>query len=74
MTHFLSGLMSWMKSGDGFTNDRSRNELMTWARTEYKNDWRYAYDFMLSHNGRAPTYAELNAPIKNHFKIKKEAA
>jgi len=29
---------------------------------------------MLSHNGRAPTYAELNAPIKNHFKIKKEAA
>ena len=73
MTHFYSGLMSWMK-GETVGNDRYRTELMTWAKTEYKNDWRFAYDFMLSHNGRAPTYAELNATIRNHFKIKKEAA
>lgn len=73
MTHFLSGLMSWMKSGNGFTNDRSRNELMTWARTEYKKDWRFAYDFMLKNNGRAPTYSELNAPIKHTYKQKEVA-
>jgi len=69
MTHFYSGLMSWMK-GESGANDRYRTELMTWARTEYKKDWRFAYDFMLSHNGRAPTYNELNAPIK--FKAQKK--
>ena len=56
MTHLISGLMSWMKSGN------SRNDLLTWAKTEYGNDWQYAYRFMLDHNGRAPNHRELNGP------------
>ena len=56
MTHFMSGLMSWMN------RDKRRNELLTWAQTEYKKDWRFAYQFMLDHNGRAPSHRELNGP------------
>lgn len=60
MTHLmLSGLMSWMKRG---MTDSHRNQLLTWAKTEYGNDWKYAYDFMLKHNGRAPTSTELHGP------------
>ena len=54
----LSGLMSWMRSG----KVTSRNDLLTWAKTEYGNDWRYAYEFMLANNGRAPNNHELNGP------------
>jgi len=57
MTHLISGLMSWMKSGT-----TSRNDLLTWAKTEYGNDWRFAYEFMLKHNGRGPNLTELNGP------------
>jgi len=56
MTHLISGLMSWMKSGN------SRNDLLTWAKTEYGNDWRFAYEFMLKNHGRAPNLTELNGP------------
>ena len=56
MTHLISGLMSWMKSGN------SRNDLLTWAKTEYGKDWRFAYEFMLKHNGRSPNLSELNGP------------
>ena len=43
--------------------DRHRNDLLTWAQTEYKKDWQYAYRFMLDHNGRAPTHREINGPM-----------
>ena len=59
MTHLISGLMSWMKRG---MSDRHRNDLLTWAQTEYKKDWRYAYQFMLDNHGRAPSLTELNGP------------
>ena len=59
MTHLISGLMSWMKSG---MTQRHRNDLLTWAQTEYKKDWQYAYRFMLDHNGRAPNHRELHGP------------
>ena len=58
MTHVLCGLMSWMKRGKKTSHD----ELLTWAKTEYKKDWRFAYQFMLDHNGRAPSLTELNGP------------
>ena len=48
--------MSWMN------RDSRRNELLTWAQTEYKKDWRFAYQFMLDHGGRAPNHRELNGP------------
>jgi len=60
MTHLLRGLMSWVKSGKS-----SRNELLTWAKTEYGNDWQFAYNFMLTHNGRAPSLREVNGPLPN---------
>ena len=66
MTHLISGLMSWMKHG---MTDRHRNDLLTWAQTEYKQDWKYAYYFMLTHDGRAPTHRELNGPT-----VRKEVA
>jgi len=59
MTHLISGLMSWVNSG---STKRHRNDLLTWAKTEYGNDWRYAYEFMLANNGRAPNNHELNEP------------
>ena len=60
MTHFISGLMSWMNSG---MSTRHRNDLLTWAKTEYKKDWRFAYQYMLDHNGRAPSLRETNGPV-----------
>ena len=57
MTHLISGLMSWMKRGTS-----SRDELLTWAKTEYGKDWHYAYNFMLNNNGRAPSLTEINGP------------
>ena len=35
-------------------------DMLTYAKTEYKDDWQFAYQFMLDHNGRAPTHSELN--------------
>ena len=59
MTHLMSGLMSWMKSG---MTDSHRNQLLTWAKTEYGADWKYAYEYMLNNNGRSPTLSDLNGP------------
>jgi hypothetical protein len=53
MTHFWSGLVSWMNRGTGY-NDRRRAEFEIWAKTEYKNDWQYAYNHMLQTNGQPP--------------------
>ena len=29
-------------------------EMLTYAKTEYKDDWQYAYQYMLHHNGQGP--------------------
>ena len=31
-----------------------RNDLLTWAKTEYSNDWEFAYNYMLTNKGKAP--------------------
>ena len=59
MTHFYSWLMSWMNRG---MTDRHRKDLLTWAQNEYKKDWQFAYQYMLNHDGRAPTHREINGP------------
>jgi len=33
-----------------------RTDLMTYAKTEYRNDWRFAYNYMLTHDGHGPSY------------------
>jgi hypothetical protein len=35
-------------------------DMLTWAKTEYGNDWEYAYRYMLNHKGQAPTYGVIN--------------
>lgn len=30
-------------------------DMLTWAKTEYGKDWQYAYQYMLSNNGKPPT-------------------
>jgi len=37
-----------------------RNDLMTWAKTEYRNDWEFAYNYMITHNGKSPSYTHIN--------------
>lgn len=32
-----------------------RNDLLTWAKTEYANDWQFAYTYMIENGGQAPT-------------------
>lgn len=32
-----------------------RNDLLTWAKTEYANDWEFAYKHMLENGGKAPS-------------------
>ena len=29
-------------------------EMLTYAKTEYGKDWRFAYQYMLTHEGRGP--------------------
>lgn len=29
-------------------------EMLTYAKTEYKKDWQYAYHYMVAHGGKAP--------------------
>ena len=69
MTHFMSGLMSWMKRGPVLT-DSYRNQLRTWAQNEYKKDWQFAYQYMINNHGRPPSLRELNGPTY----VRKEVA
>jgi len=39
-----------------FKND----SYLVWAKTEFKNDWQFAYQYMLEHNGAAPTLRDLH--------------
>lgn len=39
----------------------SRNDsYLVWAKTEYQNDWQFAYYHMLANNGAAPTRKDLH--------------
>ena len=43
------------------SNTSSKNDsYLTWARTEYKSDWQFAYQHMLDNNGAAPTLRDLH--------------
>ena len=53
MTHFWSGLVSWMNRGSGAYTDRRRAEFEIWAKTEYGKDWRHAYNYYMA-SGHMP--------------------
>ena len=45
----FDGLVSWL--GQRTTYDQ---DMLTYAKTEYKDDWKYAYHFMKNHKGQGP--------------------
>jgi len=48
----FTGLVSLL--GDKGASTAFEKEMLTYAKTEYGNDWRYAYQYMLTHEGRGP--------------------
>ena len=47
----LTGLVSLLGYRSQTTFEK---EMLTYAKTEYGRDWQYAYQYMLTHNGRGP--------------------
>ena len=37
-----------------------RKDLLTWAKTEYPNDWEFAYNYMITHNGKSPSHTHIS--------------
>lgn len=56
MKKVLKGLRTLFGSNTSSKND----SYLTWARTEYKGDWQFAYQHMLNNNGAAPTLKDLH--------------
>ncbi len=48
----FNGLVSLL--GNPSPTRAFEKEMLTYAKTEYGNDWRYAYHYMLTHEGRGP--------------------
>lgn len=48
----FNGLVSWL--GTRSPQSTFEKEMLTYAKTEYGNDWQYAYQYMLSHKGQGP--------------------
>ena len=48
----FNGLVSLL--GNPSPSKAFEKEMLTYAKTEYGNDWRYAYHYMLTHDGRGP--------------------
>ena len=51
-TMLFNGLVSSL--GNPSPTRAFEKEMLTYAKTEYGNDWRYAYHYMLTHEGRGP--------------------
>jgi len=39
--------------------DTYRKDLLTWAKTEYPNDWEFAYHYMITHDGKSPSHTHV---------------
>ena len=50
-TMLFNGLVSLFGSRSRSTFEK---DMLTYAKTEYGKDWQYAYQYMLTHNGRGP--------------------
>lgn len=51
----LSRLADSVSCGSLGRNYKWEQDLMTYARTEYKKDWQFAYNYMLHNNGKKPS-------------------
>ena len=47
----ITGLVSLLGYRSQTTFEK---EMLTYAKTEYGRDWQYAYQYMLTHDGRGP--------------------
>ena len=36
------------------------HDYLVWAKTEFNKDWQFAYQYMIDHDGAAPTVRDLN--------------
>lgn len=68
-TTFFSAL-STLFNGSRRSSVAYQNTLMTYAKIEYKNDWEYAYQHMLEHDGAGPRMASVPKPIQRKHEIK----
>lgn len=48
----FTGLVSLL--GNPSPSKAFEKEMLTYAKTEYGKDWQYAYQYMLTHDGRGP--------------------
>ena len=48
----FNGLVSLL--GNPLPTRKFEKEMLTYAKTEYGTDWQYAYQYMLTHDGRGP--------------------
>jgi hypothetical protein len=51
-TMLFNGLVSLL--GNPSPTRTFEKEMLTYAKTEYGNDWRYAYHYMITHKGQGP--------------------
>lgn len=51
MTKFT---MNFFANVFGQSANKFDREMLTYAKTEYGKDWRYAYQYMLTHDGHGP--------------------
>ena len=67
MTRTLSALVTAIS--DVFTpSTTSDAQLLLWAKTEYGNDWQYAYRWMKENPGTVP----FNKPVNKIVKMEKK--
>ena len=56
MTQRMRSVLGRLADSLRVSSSRSKweKDLMTYARTEYKQDWQFAYNYMLHNNGNGP--------------------
>jgi len=52
VVQLFTGFMSLL--GNPSPSGTFEKEMLMYAKTEYGKDWRYAYEYMLSHKGHGP--------------------
>ena len=56
---------AWSRLFNGRRNSVAyKRDLMSYAKIEYSNDWQYAYQYMLTHDGRGPSAYDKKAYIR----------
>lgn len=54
VTKLFNGLATYLQD-IGTSKDKNENKyLLEYAKTEYRSDWQYAYQYMLDNDGKGP--------------------